>query len=79
MALADILRRGAPLHPSPFTLHPAPPLHPLTSCHRCVWVQARSEGFIGVEGDDPAIYWASKSADGSYKNEGRKDGATPGV
>ena len=22
--------------------------------------EARSEGFIGVEGDDPSIYWASK-------------------
>ena len=33
-------------------------------------VEARSEGFIGVEGDDPSIYWASKRSDGhSYSSK----------
>ena len=80
----------APVLPTPLPSPPSAPPSPLTPrplplappslcrfCHR----QARSEGFIGVEGDDPAIYWASKGADGAYKNEmsNKKDGATPGV
>ena len=38
--------------------------------------EARSEGFIGVEGDDPSIYWASKQGDGySSKQEGTTAGS----
>jgi len=46
--------------------------------------EARSEGFIGVEGDDPSIYWASKERDGytsraeAQENQ-KKDGAVAGV
>ena len=36
--------------------------------------EARSEGFIGVEGDDPSIYWAGKAENGHYKNEGKTAG-----
>ena len=38
--------------------------------------EARSEGYVGVEGDDPSIYWTYK--DGS-KGFGANDGKTSGV
>ncbi len=36
--------------------------------------EARSEGFIGVEGDDPSIYWTHKTADGFGGNTGKTAG-----
>jgi len=37
--------------------------------------EARSEGYVGVEGDDPSIYWTYKTANGF----GKDDGSTAGV
>jgi len=36
--------------------------------------EARSEGFIGVEGDDPSIFWTYKTPTGYGPNEGRTAG-----
>ena len=32
--------------------------------------EARSEGYVGVEGDDPSIYWTYKERDGYGPNDG---------
>jgi hypothetical protein len=40
--------------------------------------EARSEGFIGVEGDDPSIYWASKQGD-AYSSKQEATTSTAGV
>ena len=36
--------------------------------------EARSEGFIGVEGDDPSIYWTYKTPSGFGPNENKTAG-----
>jgi len=36
--------------------------------------EARSEGYVGVEGDDPSIYWTYKTARGFGENDGRTAG-----
>ena len=36
--------------------------------------EARSEGYVGVEGDDPSIYWTYKQRDGYGPNDGKTAG-----
>ena len=36
--------------------------------------EARSEGYVGVEGDDPSIYWTYKGRDGYGPNDGKTAG-----
>jgi len=36
--------------------------------------EARSEGYVGVEGDDPSIYWTYKSPAGHGPNDGNTSG-----
>ena len=44
--------------------------------HRCQTFtdEARSEGYVGVEGDDPSIFWTFKQRDGFGPNDGKTAG-----
>ena len=45
--------------------------------HRCQTFtdEARSEGYVGVEGDDPSIYWTYKEKNGFGPNDGKTAGS----
>ena len=42
---------------------------------QCFSDEARSEGYVGVEGDDPSIYWTYKERSGYGPNDGTTAGA----
>ena len=41
--------------------------------------EARSEGYVGVEGDDPTIYWTFKTSKGFGENDGKTAGVYAGA